>query len=71
MKSFYAARSKVIHGMIRKDRQKQERELVGALPSGRELARRTLLALLACGPVNDISEWDEIEPEEPKGESGH
>ena len=69
MKSFYATRSKVVHGTASKDRQKRERELSDALASGRELARRTLLGLLACGPVNDKSEWDALVPEDPTGAS--
>ena len=69
MKSFYATRSKVVHGTVSKDRQKRERELADALASGRELARRTLFALLARGPVNDESEWDALVPEDPTGAS--
>ena len=69
MKSFYATRSKVVHGTAGKDRQKRERELADALASGRELARRTLFGLLARGPVNDKSEWDALVPEEPTGVS--
>ena len=69
MKSFYATRSKVVHGTVSKDRQKRERELAGALASGRDLARRTLFALLARGPVNDKSEWDELVLEDPTGAS--
>ena len=69
MKSFYATRSKVVHGTVSKDRRKRERELAGALASGRELARRTLFALLARAPVNDESEWDALVPKEPTGAS--
>ena len=69
MKSFYKARSKVVHGTVGTDRRKRERELADALESGRELARRTLFALLARGPVNDESEWDALVPEDPKGAS--
>ena len=69
MKSFYATRSKVVHGTASKNRQKRERELTDALASGRELARRTLFALLARDPVNDKSEWDALVPEEPAGAS--
>ena len=69
MKSFYKSRSKVVHGTASKDRRKRERELVRALASGRELARLTLFALLARGPVSDESKWDALVPEEPAGES--
>ena len=68
-KSFYATRSKVVHGTVSKNRQKREQELTGALASGRELARRTLFRLLTRGPVNDASEWDALVPEEPAGAS--
>lgn len=57
MKSFYDTRSKVVHGTVSRDRQKRERELAGALESGRELARRTLFRLLARGPINDETQW--------------
>lgn len=60
MKSFYDTRSKVVHGTVSRDRQRREREFVDALKSGRELARRTLLHLLARGPINDESEWDAL-----------
>ena len=40
MKSFYRTRSKIVHGTASKNHQKRERELIGALDSGRELARR-------------------------------
>ena len=69
MKSFYATRSKVVHGTVSKDRRKRERELAGALASGRELARRTLFALLTRAPVNDESEWEALVPKEPTGAS--
>ena len=69
MKSFYATRSKVVHGTVSKNRQKRERELADALASGRELARRTLFGLLARGPVNDESEWDALMSEDPTGAS--
>ena len=65
VKSFYKTRSKVVHGTVSKDRRRRERELAGALASGRELARRTLFALLARGPVNRESEWDALVPEQP------
>ena len=67
MKSFYVTRSKVVHGTVSKERQKRERELTDALTSGRELARNTLFALLARGPVNDESEWDPLVPEDSTG----
>ena len=60
MRSFYKTRSKVIHGTAGKDLEKRRRELASTLASGRELARRTLLCLLARGPVNDESEWDAL-----------
>ena len=69
MKSFYTTRSKVVHGTVSKDPRKRERELAGALASGRELARRTLFALLARGPVNDKCEWDALVPGDPTGAS--
>ena len=69
MKSFYATRSKIVHGTVSKDREKRERELTDALASGRELARRTLFGLLARGPVNDESEWDALVAEDPTGAS--
>ena len=63
MKSFYKIRSKVVHGTVSKDPQKRKRELADALASGRELARRTLFALLRRGPINH-DEWRELVPEE-------
>ena len=69
MKSFYRARSKVAHGTVSKDPRKRDRELAGALESGRELARRTLFAFLARGPVNDKCEWDALVPGDPTGAS--
>ena len=68
MKSFYRARSKVVHGTVSNDPQKRERELAGALKSGQELARRTLFSLLRRGPINN-DEWGEFVPEEPAGAS--
>ena len=65
VKSFYKTRSKVVHGTVGKDRRRRERELDGALASGRELARRTLFALLARAPVNSESEWDALLPVQP------
>ena len=62
MKSFYRTRSKIVHGTVSKNEQKRERELVGALASGRDLARRTLFALLDRGPINCESEWDALVP---------
>ena len=58
VKSFYRTRSKVVHGTTSRDPRKRERELAGALNSGRELARQTLFALLARGPINDERQWD-------------
>ena len=69
IKSFYRTRSKVVHGTVSKDPQERKRELAGALKSGRELARRTLFALLARGPVNDECEWDALVSEGPTGAS--
>ena len=69
VKSFYKARSKVVHGTVSKDRRKRERELASALESGQELARRTLFALLARGPVDDESEWDALVIKDPAGEN--
>ena len=60
VKSFYDTRSKVVHGTVSKDHQKRELEFAGALESGRKLARRTLFAMLARGPVNDECEWDAL-----------
>ena len=64
MRAFYKTRSKVVHGTVSKDPRKRERELAAALESGRDLARRTLFALLDRGPINK-SEWDRLVPEEP------
>ena len=64
MKSFYRTRSKIVHGTVSKNPKKRERELAGALASGRELARRTLFALLDRGPVNCESEWDALVPDD-------
>ncbi len=69
MKSFYSTRSKVVHGTVSRDRQKRERELAGALETGRELARSTLFGLLARGPVHHESEWDALMQESPTGAS--
>ena len=65
MKSFYDTRSKVVHGSYGKDRRKRELELAGALETGRKLARRTLFALLARGPVHNESQWDALLAEQP------
>ena len=70
VKSFYDARSKVVHGTVSKDHQKRELEFAGALESGRELARRTLFAMLARGPVNDECEWDALLAKMPAGADG-
>ena len=64
MKSFYKTRSKIVHGTVSKNEQKRERELAGALASGRELARRTLFALLDRGPINCEAEWDALVPDD-------
>ena len=64
MKSFYRTRSKIVHGTVSKNKRKRERELTGALASGRELARRTLFALLDRGPINSESEWDALVPDD-------
>ena len=58
MKSFYRTRSKVVHGTISRDPRRRERELASALDSGRELARRTLFALLVRGPISNERQWD-------------
>lgn len=60
MKSFYRTRSKIVHGTASKNHQKRERELIGALDSGRELARRTLFALLDHGPIESEDEWEAL-----------
>ena len=66
MKSFYRTRSKIVHGTVSKNQQKRERELAGALKSGRELARRTLFAFLDRGPINCEAEWDALVPNDQK-----
>ena len=71
MKSFYATRSKAVHGTVSKDSQKRERELADALVSGQELARRSLFGLLARGPVNEASKWEALMTEESTGERDH
>ena len=53
IKTFYAARSAIVHSSANTDREKLER----ALPLGRDLARRTLTLLLTRGPVPN---WDEL-----------
>ena len=53
MKTFYNARSTIVHGSASTDRAKLEQ----ALPLGRDLARRTLTTLLTQGPVSD---WDRL-----------
>ena len=53
MKAFYNARSSVVHGSTKADREKLER----TFPIGRELARSTLTALLVKGPAPD---WDRL-----------
>ena len=53
MRTFYKARSAIVHGSTSTDRAK----LGQALPLGRDLARRTLTALLSQGPVLD---WDRL-----------
>ena len=53
IKAFYEARSAVVHGSTKAERQKFER----ALPLGRELAHQTLAKLLVQGPVLD---WDRL-----------
>ena len=67
MKSFYRARSKVVHGTVSKDPQKRELELHDALASGRDLARRSLFALLDRGPINSEAEWEARVPDDPAG----
>ena len=53
MKTFYKARSAIVHGSAKTDREKLEQ----ALPLGRDLAHRTLTTLLMQGPVLD---WDKL-----------
>lgn len=53
MRTFYKARSAIVHGSTSTDRAKLEQ----ALPLGRDLARRTLTTLLTQGPVSD---WDRL-----------
>ena len=65
MKSFYRTRSKVVHGTVSKDPRKREKELAGALASGRDLARRSLFALLDRGPINSEAEWNALVPDDP------
>ena len=65
MTSFYQTRSKVVHGTVSKDPRKREKELAAALASGRELARRSLFALLDRGPINSKDQWEALVPEEP------
>ncbi len=60
MKSFYRTRSKVAHGTISLDPQKRGKELDSALASGRDLARRSLFALLDRGPINSKAEWNAL-----------
>ena len=53
MRAFYKTRSAIVHGSTSTDRAKLEQ----ALPLGRDLASRTLVALLTQGPVTD---WDRL-----------
>ena len=69
MKSFYKVRSKVVHGRASGDDHKRQQELARALPIGRELARRTLLALLARSAIKNETEWNRIVLEGPIGGS--
>lgn len=64
MKSFYKIRSKIAHGAVSENQQKRERELAGALEAGRELARRSLFALLDRGPINSECKWDAPVPDD-------
>ena len=66
MKSFYRTRSKVVHGTVSKDQEKRGQELVDALASGRELARRSLFALLDRGPINNEREWNALVGDDPE-----
>ena len=65
MKFFYRTRSKVVHGTVSKDARKRHQELGGALASGRDLARRSLFALLDRGPINSEAEWNALVPDDP------
>ena len=65
MKFFYRTRSKVVHGTVSKDARKRGKELDGALASGRDLARRSLFALLDRGPINSEAEWSALVPDDP------
>ncbi|MYN63778.1 MAG: hypothetical protein F4X11_01915 [Acidobacteria bacterium] len=65
MKAFYRTRSKVVHGTVSRDPRKREKELTGALASGRDLARRSLFALLDRGPINSEAEWNAFVPDDP------
>ena len=67
MKSFYRTRSKVVHGTVSRDPPKREKELAGALALGRDLARRSLFALLDRGPINSEAEWNALVPDDPAG----
>lgn len=60
MKSFYRTRSKTVHGAVSKNHRKREKELGDALVSGRDLARRSLFALLRRGPINSEAEWNTL-----------
>ena len=60
MKSFYAIRSKVVHGRPRGDDQEWRQELDRALSIGRELARDTLFALLARSAIKNETEWNRL-----------
>ena len=66
MKSFYRTRSKVVHGTVSKDQEKRRQELADALASGRELARRSLFALLDRGPINSEREWNALVGDDPE-----
>lgn len=60
MKSFYRTRSKIVHGTVSKEQRRREKEVGDALASGRELARRSLFAVLNHGPINNEAEWDAL-----------
>ena len=66
MKSFYKTRSKVAHGTVSNDPRRREKELARALASGRDLARRSLFALLDRGPINSEAEWNALVPDDPE-----
>ena len=66
VKSFYRTRSKVVHGTISKDEQKRRQEVSDALASGKDLASRSLFALLDRGPINSEVEWNALIPDDPE-----